>query len=178
MTLPSALADLVVPAWTTNARITEALVRALPLKVYRAEIPGRPRRTVQMLVAHLHNSRCGWIRTLGEPLGIHPPRVVERREVGRPDLIRALRNSARAMEALFLLACEREGHLPPSPRYVWRNLALDLGHLVTYFIAHEAHHRGQLLLVAQQLGMPVAPKAADAVWWWKPPRSPSRTKRS
>ncbi len=177
MTVPAALADLIVPAWTTNARVTESLVRALPLQVYRAEIPGRPRRTVQMLAAHIHNSRCGWLRTLGSPLGIEAPGVLQREGVGKPDLVRALKGSARAMERLFLLACERDGHLPATSRYVWRNLALDLGHLITYFIAHEAHHRGQLLLIAQQLGTPVAPKAADAVWWWKPPRPTPRGRK-
>ena len=97
---------------------------------------------------------------------------------GKPALLRALRESADAMEALFRMACERDGHLPATRRYVWRNLALDVGHLLTYFVAHEAHHRGQLLLVARQLGMPVEKAAADHVWWWKPAKSAPRKQRS
>jgi uncharacterized damage-inducible protein DinB len=166
--LPLALYELVVPAWNTDARVTEELVRALPIQVYRAPIPGLPRKTVRAMAVHIHNSRCGWLRTLGEPLGIRVPRRADPFREGRPALVRALRDSAHAMEALFLMAGERGGYLPASKRYVWRNLALDIGHLVTYFIAHEAHHRGQLLLIARQLGMPVPAKAADAVWWWKP----------
>lgn len=170
MSLPLALNALLVPAWTTNARITEELVRAIPLRVYRSPIPGAPRKTIRGMAVHLHNSRCAWLRTLGEPLGIQvPPRADPARE-GRPALLRALRASAHEMEALFRMACELDGHLPATRRYVWRNLALDIGHLLTYFVAHEAHHRGQLLLLARQLGMPVAGKAADAVWWWKPAR--------
>lgn len=82
------------------------------------------------------------------------------------------------MEGLFRMACEVDGHLPATARYVWRNLALDIGHLLTYFVAHEAHHRGQLLLVARQLGMPVAKTAADRVWWWKPLKPVAHKRRS
>ena len=41
---------------------------------------------------------------------------------------------------------------PPSPAYVWRNLPLDVGRVLAYFVAHETHHRGQVVLVARQLG--------------------------
>jgi len=135
-----------------------------------------PRRTVRTLAVHLHNSRCGWLRTLGQPLGIRVPRLADPRREGRPALLRALRESGRGMEALFLLACDRGGQLPATARYVWRNLALDAGHLLTYFVAHEAHHRGQLLLIARQLEMPVPRAAAGAVWWWKPVAT-NRTRR-
>ncbi len=163
-----ALHDLILPAWRTNARVTADLVRALPIQVYRAAVPGMPRRTVRMLAVHLHNSRCGWLRTLGQPHGIRVPRLADPRHEGRPALLRALGESGRGMESLFRLACDRGGQLPATARYVWRNLALDAGHLLTYFVAHEAHHRGQLLLIARQLGTPVPQPAAGAVWWWKP----------
>jgi uncharacterized damage-inducible protein DinB len=131
-----------------------------------------------MMAAHLHNSRCGWIRTLGQPLGIQVPRRIDTSWEGKPALLRALRESGDAMEALFSMACERDGHLPATARYVWRNLALDVGHLLTYFVAHEAHHRGQLLLVARQMGMPVEKAAADRVWWWKTVKASTRKRQS
>jgi hypothetical protein len=82
------------------------------------------------------------------------------------------------MAALLAFGCERNGQVPAAPRYVWRNLALDVGHILTYFVAHEAHHRGQLLAVARQLGHPVPRESAGAVWWWKPPRVKRGSRRS
>lgn len=163
-------------AWRTNARASEQLVRALPQRVYVAPIPGLPRRTVRMVAAHLHNSRCGWIRTLGAPHGLSLPDQVDRHTVSRTSLVRALRQSAKAMEGLIALGHDRGG-IPPTPKYVWRNLALDVGHVLTYFVAHEAHHRGQLALIARLLGTPLPSSAVDGLWQWKPMKTSSARHR-
>ncbi len=52
------------------------------------------------------------------------------------------------MEALLKLGLDPQGRVPPSRGYVWRNLSLDFGHMLTYFVGHEAHHRGQIVMVA------------------------------
>jgi uncharacterized damage-inducible protein DinB len=174
----SDLRDAILPAWRTNALVTQGLVQRLPRRVYLSAIPGSPRRTVRMLAAHLHNSRCMWLRTLGKPLGLKVPAPVDRRTVSRVDLVRALRQSAEGMASLLALGCDRGGHIPPTRQYVWRNLALDVGHVLTYFVAHEAHHRGQLALIAQQLGAPLPPMARSGLWQWKPPAARRRTPRA
>lgn len=171
---PRDLLNLILPAWDTNARVTAELIRALPAPILRAAIPGYPRRTVGMMAVHLHDSRCRWLRTLGEPLGLRVPSLLVS-GAGKTALLRALRQSSRGMAALLALACSRGGRLPATSRYAWRNLALDVGHILTYFVAHEAHHRGQLLLVARQLGHSVAKPAADHLWWWKPVAGAGRT---
>lgn len=169
MGLDSGLCDSILAAWRTNARVTERLVDRLPPSVYSAQIPGAPHRTVRMIAGHLHNSRCAWLKTLGKPHGLTVPPVVDRRTVTRRDLLRALRQSAKGILDLLSFACERGGRVPPTSAYVWRNLALDVGHVLTYFVAHEAHHRGQLILVARQLGRPLPTSDRSDLWQWKPP---------
>jgi uncharacterized damage-inducible protein DinB len=71
------------------------------------------------------------------------------------------------MEALFELGFAANGVLPPSKRYVWRNLSLDVGHVLTYFVAHEAHHRGQIVMVARQLGQRLPTEVINHLWWWR-----------
>ena len=56
--------------------------------------------------------------------------------------------------------------MPPSKAYVWRNLPLDVGHVLTYFVAHEAHHRGQIIMAARQLGQRLPPDVVGGVWQW------------
>jgi uncharacterized damage-inducible protein DinB len=162
------LRDSMLAAWRTNARVTARLIARLPAPVYAAEMPGAPRRTVRMIAAHLHNSRCAWIRTLGKPHGLAVPPPVDRRTVARRDLLGALRVSGRGILDLLSLGCARGGRLPPTRAYVWRNLALDVGHVLTYFVAHEAHHRGQLVLVARELGRPLPSSDRNDLWQWRP----------
>lgn len=162
------LRDSILAAWRTNARVTEQLIARLPAPVYLAQVPGSPHRTIRMIAAHLHNSRCTWIRTLGKPHGLSIPPAVDRRTVTRRDLLRALRLSGRGMLDLLGLGCARGGRIPPTRAYVWRNLALDIGHVLTYFVAHEAHHRGQLVLLARELGYPLPSAASNDLWQWKP----------
>jgi uncharacterized damage-inducible protein DinB len=39
--------------------------------------------------------------------------------------------------------------------------------MVTYMISHEAHHRGQVCMLAHQLGFPLPTKAAAGIWVWE-----------
>src|SRR5437899_3276142 len=57
------------------------------------------------------------------------------------------------------------GEVPPSRGYVWRNLPLDVGHVLAYYVAHDAHHRGQIVMVARQVGHRLT-KATVDVWQW------------
>jgi uncharacterized damage-inducible protein DinB len=121
-----------------------------------------------MIAGHIHNARCMWIRTLGKPHGLRVPRPVDRRLVTKADLVRALRLSTAAIEDLLRLGCARGGRVPATAAYTWRNLALDVGHVLTYFVAHEAHHRGQLVLLTRQCGVRLPQLVTSGLWQWKP----------
>jgi uncharacterized damage-inducible protein DinB len=151
--MPSALnlQDTIFNAWTTNNRVTIFLVEHLPAELWDAKLPGAPRRTVRMLAGHLHNARCMWIKTLGKQYGIAVPPSVNRFSVKPKELIPALKRSGTGILNLLKFGCDRGGSIPASSAYVWRNLPLDVGHVLTYFVAHDAHHRGQIVMLARQM---------------------------
>ena len=166
MSSPPDLRASILGAWQTSNRVTVELIERLPAGLWSADVPGAPRRTIRMVAAHLHNSRCGWIRTLGREHGVTTPERVDRYTVTRRQLSAALKRSSRGMEELLELGFAAGGVLPPSKGYVWRNLALDVGHVLTYFVAHEAHHRGQIVMIARQLDQKLPPEATNGLWWW------------
>src|SRR5262249_4503037 len=89
-------------------------------------------------------------------------------------LVVALKRSSTGMEALLELGFAAGGQVPPSKGYVWRNLSLDVGHVLTYFVAHAAHHRGQITMVARQMGQRSPTATSAGLWQWKTPESARR----
>jgi uncharacterized damage-inducible protein DinB len=159
--------DPLLTAWNTNSRVTAFLIERLPAPLWRATIPGIPTRTVRSVAAHLHNARCSWVRTLGGEHGIAIPTRVDHRTVTPRQLVSALKRSSRGIAFLLALGNSRGGHVPSSRAYVWRNLPLDTGHVLTYFVAHEAHHRGQIVMAARQLGYRLPPGVTAGLWQWQ-----------
>jgi uncharacterized damage-inducible protein DinB len=152
---------MLLGAWRTNNRVSVFLVEHLPEELWGATVPGAPRRTVRMIAGHIHNARCTWIKTLGKEHGIAVPRSVNRHKVSPKELISALSHSSRGIVSLLTLGCDRA-----SSSYTWRNLPLDVGHVLTYFVAHEGHHRGQIVMLARQLGYRLPVEITGGLWQW------------
>jgi uncharacterized damage-inducible protein DinB len=153
----------VLAAWRTNNRATTYLIEQLPPSVWSHQVPGVPRLTVGMIAAHLHNSRCSWIKSIGSRHGVAVPERVDLRRVRPKQLLRALSRSSRGMMDLIELGIAHGGRVP---RATWQNFPTDLEHFLTYFAAHEGHHRGQLIMVARQLGHRLPRSVAGGLWQW------------
>ena len=165
-TAPLEPAESMLAAWETNNRVTMFLIGQLPREVFQAPVPGVPRRTVRLIAAHIHNSRRGWIRTLCGESGVAVPEPVDKRTVTRKQLVAALRRSGAGMRKLLEHGFAKGGRIPAPPSYVWRNLPLDVGHVLSYFVAHEGHHRGQIVLISRQLGHPISLELSSGLWAW------------
>lgn len=153
-----------IAAWRTNNRVTTYLIENLPPQMWSRAVPGSPRRTVRSIAAHIHNARCMWIKMLGAKHGVAVPRAVDHRAVKPSQLVRALTRSSEGMVALIRLGTARGGRLPPA---TWQNFPTDLVHFLNYFVAHEAHHRGQLVMLARQLGHRLPREVTGGLWQWK-----------
>ncbi len=153
----------VVAAWRTSNRATTYLIEHLPAGIWSSVVPGIPRLTVRMVAAHIHNARCRWIRSLGAAHGVRVPKLVDARRVRQRELVRALSRSSEGIIRLIELGAARGGRVP---RATWQNFPADLEHFLSYFVAHEGHHRGQLCLLARQLGQRLPRQVTGGVWQW------------
>jgi uncharacterized damage-inducible protein DinB len=166
MPSPPDLTATILAAWKTSNRVTLFLFEHLPPGLWAADVPGTSRRTIRMIAGHIHNARCMWIKTLGAPHGLPVPASVDRRRVGARQLLPALRRSGTGITRLLELGIQHGGTIPATRAYVWRNLPLDVAHVLGYFIAHEGHHRGQITLAARALGHRLPREVTGGLWQW------------
>jgi len=165
MTRDVDLADAVLAAWKTSNRVTTFLFENLPSDVWAMPVPGTSRRTVRMIAGHIHNARCMWIKMLGRQHGIRVPKSVKRFTVTRRELLPALQRSSHGVLELLELGIDHGGRIP-APGVAWVNLPVDVVHVLSYLVAHEGHHRGQIVMLARQTGHRLPIEITGGLWQW------------
>ncbi len=149
--LPSALRK----AFQTNNRINLYLIENLPAPAWREKPSDGKGRTIAAIVAHLHNVRVMWLKAAKSE---EIPEQLDRASVTPAQATRGLEISNRALESIITRAMESDGRI--------KNFRPDVAGFIGYLIAHDAHHRGQITMLARQLGHPLPQKAMFGMWEW------------
>jgi uncharacterized damage-inducible protein DinB len=150
--LPQAL----LTSFDTNNRINQYMIENLPAEAWRAEPPAGKGRTIAAIVAHLHNVRVMWLKAAAK--GSKIPEQLDRTSVTRTEATKALEQSHAALSAVLRSALESDGRV--------KGFRPDVAGFFGYLIAHDAHHRGQICMLARQAGHPLPQKAIFGMWEW------------
>lgn len=157
MTKNTPITKQIAATWKTGNRVTIFFIENLPDELWVEKVPGYKQKNVQMIGGHLHNCRRMWTMRTGKKFGVEPPEPVDRYHVSRQELIDALTISSKKILEIIEKSTEQEKKPNDFP---------DIAHFMTYLVAHEAHHRGQILMAARQLGYELDNELTYGIWHW------------
>ena len=151
--------------FAANDRMNQMLIEHLDPAAWRAKPPGNV-RTIAAMFTHLHNVRSKWIRLTAPHLKV--PAQLNRAHC-TPQQARAglAESAARCTEMLAEALGDSRGRVEQFRRDGWAPpwpVGLEM---LCYMLAHEAHHRGQVCMLAHQLGFPLPQEVAVGIWNWE-----------
>ena len=149
--LPQALLN----AFETNDRINLYLIENLPAQAWSAKPADGKGRTIAAIVAHMHNVRVMWLKAAKAK---DVPAQLDRATVTPARAVKGMTSSCEALHALIESSLKSDGRV--------RNFRPDVAGFIGYLMAHDAHHRGQMVMLARQLGHPLPQKAMFGMWEW------------
>ncbi len=164
MTTPD---ESLLDAWRICDRATILLVESLPDALWPLALSGAPRRAVRNVAAHLHNCRASWLKSLATGAGIPVPPSLDPKSATRARTVAALGRSGGAILRLLGAGIENGGELPGvASAFFYGAMPRNAVLFCAYAVSHEAHHRGQLLLMARQLGHRLPQAIVGGLWQW------------
>jgi uncharacterized damage-inducible protein DinB len=160
------LRQAIVESWAVNERMNQIVLEHLDPAAWRAKLPGRKGRTIAAIVAHVHNIRRKWIRLSAPNLKL--PAALDRSGCTQSQARAALKESAaRCSEMLAEALSGAKSRTKTFRRDGWAKPWPAGAAMVAFMITHEAHHRGQVCMLAHQLGFPLPVKAGAGIWVWE-----------
>jgi uncharacterized damage-inducible protein DinB len=167
-TRDSSLRDSLIATYAINDSMNQLLLGRLDPRAWRVRLPGggsREGRTIAAIFAHLHNCRLVWLKNsapyLKCPAPLDPARCTMKQAAA------AHRKSAAQCLRMLRDALEEtpQRRLEKFSRGNWVPTWEAGGAMYCYMFLHEAHHRGQILMLAHQLGyrLPQYP----GIWHWE-----------
>jgi len=152
--------------YAINDAMNQLILSHLDPRAWRAEPPSVSRggRTVAAIFAHLHNNRLVWLKHsaphLKRPEPLDPAGCTMKQA--------ASAHKKSGEQCLLMLSDALSGK--PNRRVTrffrgsWAPIWPANVTMFAYMFSHEAHHRGQILMLAHQLGYRLPDETAYGIW--------------
>jgi len=158
------LSQVLVESYAVCERMNQIVLEHLDPGAWRAKLPGSKGRTIAAIFSHVHNIRRKWLRLSAPHLELPAP--LDHARCTQKQARAALAESAARCSEMLADALSRRG-VKTFRRDGWARPWPAGAAMFAYMISHDAHHRGQVCMLAHQLGFPLPAKAAYEIWVWE-----------
>jgi len=147
--------DQLVETWQINNRIDLYLLDAIPEEQLVDSLASKG-RDVGKQFAHIHNVRLMWLKAAAPDLNENQTKLED--NVTKDILRTRLTESGLAIETLLGRSIENGGKVKGFKPHVTAFLG--------YLLAHDAHHRSQIIVALKQSGHKIDQKIGYGIWEW------------
>jgi uncharacterized damage-inducible protein DinB len=154
-----------VRIFAANDRINQILIEHLDPAAWRAKPPVKT-RTIAAIFTHMHNVRTKWVRLTAPHLKV-PAQLNRAHCTPQQARVALAESAARCAEMLAEALGGGKSRVPKFRRDGWAPPWPAGPEMLCYMLAHEAHHRGQVCMLAHQLGFPLPQEVGYGMWNWE-----------
>jgi uncharacterized damage-inducible protein DinB len=154
---PIDLKRSILETFAINEKANQLILANVAGTVWRAPGPKAKGRTIAGIACHIHNARLMWLAAADKSAKL--PAKLDDEKVSQRDVMEALTISAADLRELIRKGLDDDAGKVP-------NFKPDVIAFVGYLIAHDSHHRGQIGMLARQVGHPIPPKVSFGLWEW------------
>jgi len=145
-------------AWQTNNRVNLYLIDRIEPAGMKCTLSRRGGRDVALQFAHMHNVRVWQLEKRAKDLAKGLSNFETKVSPDKKELKKALTASCGAVDSFLVDVLAGKPKRRGFKKGIFTTLA--------YFVAHESHHRGIIILTLKECGHPLVKDARDNMWGW------------
>jgi uncharacterized damage-inducible protein DinB len=160
--------DSLLETYAANDAMNQLILAELDPRAWRAKTPGEKGsgRTIAAIFAHLHNCRRVWLKNSAPHLKCPAPLDPDRCTIKQAAAAHK-KSAAQCLRMLTdALSAAPNRRVTKFSRGSWTQTWPAGATMFAYMFSHEAHHRGQILMLAHQVGYR-ALHTTPGVWHWE-----------
>lgn len=150
--------EQLLAAWQTHHKMNLLLIDNITDAGMQKTLSTRGGRRVYEQFIHIHNVRVQWLEVCAKDIYKKYKVLDKEAAFDRKGLRKAIEDSAKGIEELLSRSWDDAGKVKGFKKGVIPMLG--------YFISHESHHRGNILLTLKQSGEKIPDTVKWGLWEW------------
>ena len=152
------LENQIFETWRVHNHTCLFLIENITDDALKATLSTRGGRDISRQLAHVHNVRVWRLQPFSKKIKIKLIEFEKGESPSKEKLLEAFEQSGEVMDKYIQFCLENKG--------IVTNFRRGVVPMIGYYISHEAHHRGHILLTMKQSGFPIPDSLKWGIWDW------------